>query len=139
MSGYAIDLERYSDIRVVRFLRDPRDMLVSGYFYHKRGGESWTRLDEPNEVDWRVVNGCVPSVLPRGTSLAAYLNEVDIEAGLLAEIEFRTRHFDSMMDWPVGDDRILEVRYEDILGRERQSFREILAYLELPSRAVRIG
>jgi hypothetical protein len=39
ISGHALDLERFEDLRVSRFLRDPRDMLVSGYFYHKRGAE----------------------------------------------------------------------------------------------------
>ena len=32
ISGHAIELERFEDVRVTRFVRDPRDLLVSGYF-----------------------------------------------------------------------------------------------------------
>ena len=33
LSGHALDLDRFDDIKVVRFIRDPRDMVISGYYY----------------------------------------------------------------------------------------------------------
>lgn len=39
-NGFAVDLDRLDgDYRIVRFIRDPRDLVVSGYFYHRRGAE----------------------------------------------------------------------------------------------------
>ena len=37
-NGFAVEVERLtSDFRISRFVRDPRDLVVSGYHYHKRG------------------------------------------------------------------------------------------------------
>lgn len=132
VSGQSIDLDRFDDIRVVRFIRDPRDLLVSGYFYHKRSAEHWCDLVDPVDLDWLVVNGAVPQRLPHGNSLSGYLNQASMEEGLLAELEFRHHHFESMKHWPVSDERIRLFRYEDILGNEAEVFREILGFYELP-------
>ena len=44
-SGFAVDTTRLGkDFRIVRFVRDPRDLIVSGYFYHRRGAEPWFRF-----------------------------------------------------------------------------------------------
>jgi hypothetical protein len=132
VSGQALDLSLYSDIRVVRFVRDPRDLVVSGYFYHQRGAEHWCELPDPTDLDWLMVNGRVPDALPAGESLTSWLNGVSLEEGLHAELDFRQYHFDSMLAWPADDPRVRVFRYEDILGNEPRVFREILAFLELP-------
>jgi hypothetical protein len=132
ISGHAIDLDRFEDIRVSRFVRDPRDLLVSGYFYHKRGAEHWANFRDPHPEEWRVIGAPVPDCLPRGMSLSGYLNEVSVEEGLLAEIEFRRQHFDSMQRWPRNDPRVRCYRYEDIVGNERQVFGDLLKFYELP-------
>jgi len=36
VNNHAIDLSRYKNYRVTRLIRDPRDLVVSGYFYHHR-------------------------------------------------------------------------------------------------------
>ncbi len=122
ISGHAIDLDRFDDVRVARVIRDPRDLLVSGYHYHKREAESWCGLTDPEDRDWQVVNGKVPAQLGAGQSLAQYLNAVDLETGLLAEIEFRQYHFDSMLAWPDADPRVELFRYEDLVGNEAAVF-----------------
>ena len=118
ISGHAIDLERFDDVLVTRFIRDPRDLLVSGYFYHKRAAESWCDLANPEDGDWQVVNGKVPDALAPGQSLAQYLNAVPLEQGLIAELDFRERHFASMREWPDDDPRMRLFRYEDLVGNE---------------------
>jgi hypothetical protein len=134
LSGHAIDLDRFDDVRVVRFIRDPRDLLVSGYFYHLRAKEPWCELSAPTDSDWRVVNACVPQALGHGESLTSYLNRVPVTEGLLAEIEVRRRHFDSMLRW-IDDPRVRVYRYEDILGNEASTFAEVARFLGLPLRA----
>ena len=49
INNRALDLERLGKFRISRFLRDPRDLVVSGYFYHRRGAESWTRQAAPTD------------------------------------------------------------------------------------------
>jgi len=139
LSGHALELNRFQDIRVVRFIRDPRDLLISGYFYHQRGTESWCRLVDPVDDDWRIVNTRVPCSLPKGLSLKNYLNSVSVEEGLLAEIQVRAAHYQSILDWPIGDPRIRVFRYEDLFGRESQTFREIFKFFEMPWSARRVA
>lgn len=134
LSGQSIDCSRFRDIRIVRFIRDPRDLMVSAYHYHKRCAEPWCDLEAPQTDDWMMVNGTVPKVLGQ-KSLTQYLNDSTMDEGLHAEMEFRQAHFDSMMQWPENDDRILLFRYEDIIGREVEAFKTIARFLGLPWQA----
>lgn len=132
VSGHCLDLDQFEDIRAVHIIRDPRDMIISGYFYHKRAGEPWCNYINPTDDDWSVVNARVPSALPADTSFADYLNNVSIEEGLAAEIEFRRNHFESMMKWPTDDPRVLTVKYEEILGNESDTFKKIYDFYGFP-------
>lgn len=139
LNNHALDLDRFEDVRVTRFVRDPRDLVVSGYYYHRRGAEPWCELVSPTDADWRVVNGVVPHQLAPGQSFATYLREASLEDGLLAELEFRQRHLESMRQWPEADPRVLVQRYEDVLGHEVAAFDRIFRFLELPEWTRRIG
>jgi len=133
ISGHRVDLDRFDDARVSRFIRDPRDLLVSGYFYHLRGAEDWCHITDPVDDDWDIVQGVVPAQLPRQQSFSEYLNSVPIEQGLIAEIEFRKRHYASMLDWPEEDDRVRLYRYEDIMGNEQQILSDLMEFYQLPA------
>jgi hypothetical protein len=135
VSGHALDLERFEDIRVVRFIRDPRDLLVSGYYYHIKGVESWSTQPDPEPGDWEEVVGVIPSGLPPGESMQSYLKKVPLELGMEAELEFRTNHFRSMREWPEDDPRVRVFRYEDILGNEVAVFEEVFDFFGLPGLA----
>lgn len=129
INNRALDLARLGRFRISRFVRDPRDLVVSGYFYHRKGKEEWTRLEAPTEEDWRFANGVVPEGLRRaGTSFSSYLRSLPEEEGLLAELEFRTRHFESMDAWPEDHPDILLRRYEEIPGNEEKIFGEIFSF-----------
>lgn len=121
LSGQTIDLDSFTDIRVVRFIRDPRDLIVSGYYYHKRGKEPWSRLPSEGPGTFDKVNGGVSPLVPNGTSLQSFLESSDLETGIRAEIDFRRPHYHSMMAWPQDDPRVLVLRYEDILGAEQEA------------------
>ncbi len=132
VNNRALDLGRLGSFRISRFVRDPRDLVVSGYFYHRRGAEAWTTIERPKAEDWEFANGVVPAGL-RGarTSFARYLQTVPEEEGLLAELEFRRRHFDSMVGWPAEHPDIATWRYEDAVGREATVLRELLGFYGL--------
>lgn len=114
--------------KISRFIRDPRDLVVSGYFYHKRGAEAWTKIKSPKEKDWKIVNGNIPKVLLKSKlSYYEYLNDVTLEEGLIAEIEFRKFHFDSMMKW-TEENSVKLYRYEDIIGNEGNVFKDLFKF-----------
>lgn len=116
--------------RVSRFVRDPRDLVVSGYHYHKRGAEAWCRIPDPREADWTVVNGLVPEGMAPGESFADYLQRVDLETGLIAEIEFRRRHLESMRSW-IGRADVMVIRYEEIMQDEVAAFARLAEHYRL--------
>lgn len=131
LSGQLVDLDSFPDIRVVRFVRDPRDLLISGYHYHMRGVEHWCKIPRAVHGDYALVGGAVPEALQRagGVSLQEYLQSVSLADGLRAEFAFRVPHFDAMMAWPAQDARVLTLRYEDIMGSERNAFAAIADHL----------
>lgn len=132
INNRTLDLERLGPCRVSRFIRDPRDLVVSGYFYHRRGVERWAELPTPTAEDWYFANGVVPEGLrAAGTSFAEYLQSIPQEEGLLAEMEFRTLHFESMAQWPRSHPDIRVFRYEEVLGHEHQLIREIFQFYGL--------
>ena len=134
VNNRVLDLDRLGDFRLTRFVRDPRDLVVSGYFYHRRGAEDWVRLNAPQPQDWYFANGTIPEGLrEHGGSFADYLQEVPEEEGLLAELEFRGPHFESMTAWPADDPRVLLLRYEDILGSEDAAFQQLFEFYEMSS------
>ncbi|NOY22883.1 MAG: sulfotransferase domain-containing protein [Acidobacteria bacterium] len=133
------DLNKLGDFRMTRFIRDPRDLIMSGYFYHCGCNEKWTVLPDPRDENLREVNGCVPSGLKPGESYRDYLMRVSLEEGLIAEIQFRKHHFGSMMKWQTHDPRIHVLRYEDILGHEKKAFREMFEFYGLSETVIQLG
>jgi len=139
INNHALDFDKLrGDFRITRFVRDPRDLVVSGYFYHKRGAEPWCKVVDPKEEDWRVVNGCIPERLEKGQSFSSHLESLSKEEGLIAEMEFRRAHFESMAEWPEADPRVKLFRYEDTIGNEQKVFGEVLAHygLSWPERKI---
>ena len=82
-------------------IRDPRDVVVSGYHYHLRTDEAWVR---------------VPKERWGGLSYQAFLQSVDEHDGVMAEID-RSARFSlaDMGRWSYGRPEILELRYEDVV------------------------
>ena len=69
--------------------------------------------------------------MAKGQSFASYLQSLSTEDGLIAEIDFRKKHFESMMFWPAQDPRIKVFRYEDLIGKEQDVFAEIFSFYGL--------
>ncbi len=139
-NGFAIHLPSLNgDFRISRFVRDPRDLIVSGYFYHLRGAEPWFRFSNPSNKYWEPINGHTPVNMPSGVSYSEYLQGLSKEQGLLAEMEFRKNHLQSMREWPEDDPRIRVFRYEEILGNERQTFEDLLRFYEVTPMEIRAG
>lgn len=140
VNNRGLDLERLGMFRLSRFLRDPRDLVVSGYFYHRRGAETWVTIDSPTAEDWYFANAVVPDALrAHGGSFAEYLQSVPEEEGLLAELELRRAHFESMITWPASHPDIVTYRYEETVGHETQVFRDLFDFYRLSPMERRLG
>ena len=129
-NGFTIEPKRLpSDYRITRFVRDPRDLVVSGYFYHKRGAEPWFRMKNPTNKYWEPINGNTPKGMKKDQSYAEYLSGISLEEGLKAEIEFRKYHLESYRSWEENE-KILLFKYEDILGNEVNAFKRLADHLK---------
>jgi hypothetical protein len=129
LNNHAINVDDYKeDVRVSRFIRDPRDLVVSGYYYHQRAGEPWNKIKNPFTHDWLAVNGCLPTGLRYDETFAEMLKRLPVEDGLIAQIDFRGNHFDSMRKWGDDSDILRTYKYEDIVGNERSIFEEMFNF-----------
>ena len=127
ISDRPLDLSRLGDYRISRFIRDPRDLVVSGYFYHRKGPEPWTTCVHDSSLPFKA-RLVAAGLMGANESYAACLQRLDPEDGLIAEMEGRAPHFRSMIDWPAADSRVRAWKYEDILGREAQTMDAVGAH-----------
>lgn len=114
------NLAKLGDCRISRFIRDPRDLVVSGYFYHRKGVERWISEVQTDPPAWRVRLQMAGLLLPT-ESFAGALQRLDQEDGLIAEMLLRHPTFRAMNRWPVDDPRIRVWKYEEILGNEAET------------------
>lgn len=106
--------------RAIHVIRDPRDVVISAYFSHLR---SHSTSGWPELVEFR-----------------KRLAGLSPKEGLLAELEFITllptngynlRPFQCMMEWNYSDNRILELRYEDMVSDPNTFFTRLGHHLGL--------
>lgn len=109
------DLETMPELRALNIIRDPRDIIVSGYFSHRNShpeelsGVPWTELQEHRK----------------------HLLKLDKEEGLLAEIEFARLFLKPMGEWNYHNPGVLELRMEDLITDSARLWRVALAHLQL--------
>lgn len=101
-------------VRAIHVVRDPRDVIVSGYFSHRNSHPAgdWPDLQAYREV----------------------LREVDETAGLLLEMEFSAMVMADMASWPPAVPGVLELKFEDLIADPEPRFWSILDHLGLRSR-----
>lgn len=109
-----VDLSSIRPYRGIHVMRDPRDMIVSGYHYHKWTYEKW--VHRPDED---------------GRSYQQKLNSVDKQTGLFMEIDhFVFMYRDLLEGWNIDDPNILEVSFEALSGVNREKlYNEIFSFL----------
>ena len=106
-------------------IRDPRDLIVSGYEYHRVTTEPWATSPDP----------CFG-----GLSFQAYLHTLDEHDGLLAEIDWFSRETaPAMRAWDYGQPEFLELRYEDVISDETAAFATLFRWYGFDDRAVALG
>ncbi len=77
------------DHKYVLFVRNPYQMIVSGYLYHKAGSESWTKTaipKHPTPEGTHLLWNHELTMPKQGEMYWQYLNRVPIVTGLMAEM-----------------------------------------------------
>jgi hypothetical protein len=101
-------------IRGSHVVRDPRDLVVSGYEYHLVTKEAWAQVPRP---------------FYGGLGYQAYLRSLNDYDGLMAEILwFAATTAHGMAAWDYGQPDFLELRYEDVLADELVSFERLFRW-----------
>jgi hypothetical protein len=117
-----VDLARLPPHRGSHMIRDPRDVVVSRYFYHIWTKESWAH---------------VPHSHYGGRSYRDYLNSLNQEMGILAEIDkFADFGLGHMANWNYTNPDFLELRYEDMIRDEEGQFSHLFTHYGFDAAAV---
>jgi len=134
-----IDLlpRRYLGSHIVR---DPRDLLVSGYKYHKWAQEPWIheRLNEAM-INRLVLKGFKLDFDYSNMSYQQLINSVDQTVGLEIELNWRTNSLNHMFDWDYQNPMVMELRYENVFGNEVETFTELFKHYSFDNKMMEIG
>lgn len=118
------------DARILHLIRDPRDVLLSGYRYHQHAGEKGEEFLHTPRDDLG------------GKTYQEHLNALPTEEDkLLFEMgEKHAQTLQEMLGWTYTAPNRIEVRYEDLMQDETGTgFREHLRNLGLPEAEVEKG
>jgi hypothetical protein len=106
-------------------VRDPRDLVVSGYEYHLVTEESWAHRPEPSFG---------------GLSYQAHLRALNEFDGLMAEIDWFARGTGLHLGaWDYEQSEFLELHYEDVLEDELGMFEKLFGWYDFNNDAREIG
>ncbi len=119
-----IDLADLPPYRGSHMVRDPRDMTISGYFYHLWSSEKWLHVAKPKF---------------EGRTYQELLNSLNQEDGLIQEIERFSGSFRKMIEWDYNNPDIFELRYEELLTDEGTIYRKLFQHYGFNSQAVERG
>lgn len=112
-------------VRGAHVVRDPRDLVVSGYEYHLVTSEAWA---------------VTPLAAYGGRSYQEHLRSLDEHRGLAAEIDWLLAGTaEQMRRWDYGQPDVLELRYEDVLADETASFERLFRWYGFDDGAVDRG
>ena len=106
-------------------VRDPRDLVVSGYEYHLVTDEAWTRR---------------PDDKYGGLSYQALLRSLNEHEGLMAEIDWISgATAEAMARWDYGQPEFLELRYEDAFADEQATFEKLFRWYGVDEEAIALA
>lgn len=103
-------------------IRDPRDMIISAYFYHLWTQEEWAHIPRQNL---------------NNLTYQQHLNSLNQEEGLLAEMQGTSYEvITEMAGWNYHDPNFFEFKYEDIMRDEQAVFYQIFKHYQFNEDAI---
>lgn len=120
----AFDVTAFGPCKGAHVMRDPRDMIVSGYHYHKWTHEAWVHRTDSD-----------------GRSYQDKLNSVDKTTGLFMEIDhFIFLYRDLLEKWDTENPDVIEVPYEALMSEDRDDlYHKIFAHMGLTGDALALA
>lgn len=106
--------------RGIHIIRDPRDVIISGCFYHQKSKEKWLHQSKDD---------------PQGHSYQQKINLYNnIDDQILFEMENVGREtINDMLNWDYNHPSFLEIKYEDlIVDTNLILFHNIFSFLNFP-------
>ncbi len=112
-----IDLEKIPpDCKGVHLIRNPYEVVVSGYRYHLITREKWCRIPKRERLG--------------GKTYQEYLNSLSPDEGITFEmIHVAYSTINSMYRWDYADERFLNLRLEDFLENFDKALEKTLRFL----------
>jgi hypothetical protein len=101
--------------RAFHLIRDPRDLLVSGYFWHRSSASRPTHDRSPWNQARRERLRAAP----------------DVAAGLLLDMDLSCCYFEALAEWDFARSDVLECRYEDMILDPLAFFARALRFVGL--------
>lgn len=136
-----VDVSTLPPFKGTHLIRDPRDIIISGYFYYQWTKEEWVHV--PVKSFFPQVKEHWPyfSIEEFGNlSYQQYLKSLDEEEGIHAEIRraagWTIKH---MVEWDYSNPHFLEVKYEDLMTDWRSEFNNIFNHYEFSQEAIDIS
>src|SRR5262245_45760294 len=110
--------------RGLHLIRDPRDIIVSGCFYHQKATETWLH-DKQDQFG--------------GLTYQEKINSYSsLDDKILFEMDYCGRHIiEQILAWNFDDPSFLEVKYENLIADEQLFlFHTIFNFLGFPGKAI---
>ena len=97
--------------RSIHVVRDPRDMIVSGYYSHLNSHptDRWPELDGYRQE----------------------LQNLDLSDGLIREISFSSQFIKPIQDWNYNQEGVLELKFESVTTQQFECWFQIFQHLGL--------
>jgi hypothetical protein len=117
-----LPLDGLAVLRASHMVRDPRDIVVSGYHYHLWTKERWVHI---------------PREEYGGKTYQEYLKGLDQDEGIAVEIHRQSGiMFKGMAAWDYARPEFLELRYEDVIADEASWFTRLFRHYGFTEEAV---
>lgn len=116
------NLNALGTFRGSHMIRDPRDVAVSGYFYHVWTDERWVHIPQEELA---------------GKTYQEHLRSLGQEEGIAVEIRrIVDRAVSDMLAWDYGRPEFIELRYEDVIADQAGWFAKMFRHYGFHDRAV---
>lgn len=118
-----VDMEKLPKYVGSHMIRDPRDIVISAYFYHLWTEEEWAHIPRKSLND---------------LSYQQYLNSLNREDGLIAEMKGTSYEvIEEMSKWDYHNPNFIEFKYEDLIQNEPVVFQQIFQHYGFSKAAIK--
>jgi hypothetical protein len=126
-------------------IRDPRDLIISGYKYHKWTNEPWANLPLTDVLLARIKYDEIKNLdislqALKKITYKELLNQVDQETGFMIEFNFRSKHFDVMKQQSAFQHPdIKQLKYENLFNNEVAIFNDLFDHYGFTNKMKKSG